>query len=679
MKPLKFKFVYCLLVLSLTCFSQNKKSLLDSIIELRRLSNQSSLTNNQRVAAALRANELSKSSAHDTTYFKSDRNLSFVYLMTGNYDQFGESTLNNLELATKLNDSIAIGIANKNLGYYYYQIKEDNSTAYKYYLNALIYFDALSNLREQAEILTSIAAIQDDEKDYLGSEQNAIEALKILNSLDYYKDQYLDKYLVLNLLGIVSLKLGNYEESISYHNQAIELTKRLKNNYYLNLQSKNNLAITYRDKGDLETTLSIYRELLEETEVLKKDMSFYALVLENYAFTKFLYGNYEYKTLESDLKYALKIGDSIEDQYTILAVSIDLAKFYKANKKKDSALKYAKESYKISKDIPINDLYLESMLILANLTKGEESKSYLEEHIALSDSLLDRERKVRNKFARIKYGTDQLEAKNKQISKENLYLLILSIGLLLTAILVYLVISQRAKNRKLRLVQVQQKANEAIYNLLLGQQDKVDEARAKEKIRVSKELHDGVLGRLFGARLSLDVMNSKEGKEAVKTRANYIAQLKTIEEDIRKISHELNTDFVAGSGFIEILTELIETQSKAYGLGHEFKYDFDISWDLVPNKTKINMYRIIQESMQNIFKHAEAKTIKISISLEKNVICLDIIDDGIGFDTSKSKKGIGLKNMTSRAADCDGTITLSSQINQGSTINVKIPYLSETL
>ena len=137
-------------------------------------------------------------------------------------------------------------------------------------------------------------------------------------------------------------------------------------------------------------------------------------------------------------------------------------------------------------------------------------------------------------------------------------MIILSIGLLLTAILVSILISQRSKNRKLKLIQVRQKANEDIYNLMLGQQDKVDEARAKEKIRVSKELHDGVLGRLFGTRLSLDSMNFKDGKEAMMARANYIGQLKTIEEDIRKISHELNTDFVSGTGFMAIVTELID-------------------------------------------------------------------------------------------------------------------------
>jgi len=94
----------------------------------------------------------------------------------------------------------------------------------------------------------------------------------------------------------------------------------------------------------------------------------------------------------------------------------------------------------------------------------------------------------------------------------------------------------------------------------------------------------------------------------------------------------------------------------------------------VTNKTKINIYRIIQESMQNIYKHANANAIKISISLEKDVICLDIVDDGDGFDTSKNRKGIGLKNMTSRVEDINGSISFTSQSGNGTEVNVKIPY-----
>ena len=347
------------------------------------------------------------------------------------------------------------------------------------------------------------------------------------------------KYNILNLLGLVSLKLQNFDEAIAFHNQAIELTKNLDDGRQSAIESLNNIAFTYRVKGDYVKALKLFKEIIENPQ-LNEDMSFKALVLSNFAYTKFLGGKYDYNEVENDLKKALNISERLGDDYTKLVASQDLARFYEVNKIADSSLKYARQSYKLAKAIPINDYYLESMLILARLTKGQESNSYLEQHIRLSDSLMGIERATQNKFARIEYKTDELEAENEQISKENLYLLLLSIGLLLTAIIIYLVISQRAKNRKLKLIQVQSKANEDIYNLMREQQDKVDQARVLEKKRISEELHDGVLGRLFGTRLSLDSINFKDGKEAMNSRAEYITQLKTIEEDIRKISHELN-------------------------------------------------------------------------------------------------------------------------------------------
>ncbi len=667
-------FIACIFT-SLSLHAQiSKKTLMDSIQKLRELSDDVELSDEERLYFAKRASDISVRIDIDSTILNSNRNLSYVYLTSGNYDEFGDININNLELARKLNDSAAIASVSNNLGWFNYQIQEDNNLAYKYYLIALKYYDGIGNFKQKAVVLTNIATIQDDEKDYLGSEQNAIEALRILNGLDDYPDLNLDKYICQNLLGIVSLKLKNYEKSIEYHNQAYSVTKRLDGGDYLGLESKNNIAIAYRDKGELDKALNIYEELLEQPEILKQDFSFYALVIDNNAFTKFLKGDYDYYEVQREFKRALKISDSIDNQFTKLATSIDLAKFYKANEVDELALFYAKQSYNISGAIPINDLYLESMLLLADLTEGEESKSYLESHIKLSDSLLTIERNVGNKFARIKFETDELEAENKQFARDKLFLTILSVALIITALLVYIVISQRAKNKELKLVQAQQHANEEIYNLMLVQQDKVEEARTQEKKRISEELHDGVLGRLFGARLSLDSLNFVEGKDAIKNRAGYIGQLKTIEDDIRQISHELNTDFVSGSGFMDIVTELIENQTQAYGLTYDFYFTDDISWENISNKTKINIYRIIQESMQNIYKHANAKHIKISITLKNNVILLDITDDGDGFDTAKSKKGIGLKNMTSRVDNLEGSIAFNSKIGEGTIVNVKIPY-----
>ena len=554
--------------------AQENKTLLDSIYILRDLSQDNTLTKDLRIEYGTRAVDLSQRTRSDTTKLISERKLAFVYLLTGEYDLYETSSLINLETARELKDSLGIAHINAGLGYLNNEIKLDKAESYKYYLEALKYFDALNLLNDKANTLYNIASIQDDEKDYLGSEQNAIKALRILNNLDL---DNIDsrKYNILNLLGLVSLKLQNFDEAIAFHNQAIELTKNLDDGRQSAIESLNNIAFTYRVKGDYVKALKLFKEIIENPQ-LNEDMSFKALVLSNFAYTKFLGGKYDYNEVENDLKKALNISERLGDDYTKLVASQDLARFYEVNKIADSSLKYARQSYKLAKAIPINDFYLESMLILARLTKGQESNSYLEQHIRLSDSLMGIERATQNKFARIEYKTDELEAENEQISKENLYLLLLSIGLLLTAIIIYLVISQRAKNRKLKLIQVQSKANEDIYNLMREQQDKVDQARVLEKKRISEELHDGVLGRLFGTRLSLDSINFKDGKEAMNSRAEYITQLKTIEEDIRKISHELNTDFVSGSGFTNLVSELISNQTNAYGLKYEFEHDDEL-------------------------------------------------------------------------------------------------------
>ncbi|MEO1030356.1 MAG: tetratricopeptide repeat protein [Bacteroidota bacterium] len=583
----------------------------------------------------------------------------------------------NLELAKKLNDSFAAVVATTNLGSIYrYQLKNDSS--YYYYLQSLKYFKPRENTYLESNAYLYIADILEEESDFTNSEVNAIKSIKILESLDETESVLDDLWIANNLLAIINKELENYQKSLEYYDRAIEIAKKKEKGYLNEIYSLHNKAIVYRLLKDYEKSISIFEQLIEEKgKYNNEDPKFYPSLLDNLAYTNFISGDTNYNYIEEIFKQGYNLSIEIKDDYTRMSLASNMAKFY-LDRKKDSAINYANEAYNLAKELSATEILLESLITLSKAKGGDEGNSYLIEHIRISDSLLYIERSNKNKFARIEYETDQLEAENEQISKENFYLALLSGGLLLTAILTYLFISQRAKNRKLKLIQVQQKANEDIYNLMLSQQDKVDEARTHEKKRISEELHDGVLGRLFGTRLSLDSINFKDGKEAMMTRANYIGQLKTIEEDIRKISHELNTDFVSGSGFMDIVSELIENQTQAYGLEYDFNYTDDISWDSVSNKTKINIYRIIQESMQNIYKHANAKAIKISISLEKTVICLDIIDDGEGFDTSKSKKGIGLKNMTSRVEDINGKIAFTSQLGHGTTVNVKIPYANQS-
>ena len=135
----------------------------------------------------------------------------------------------------------------------------------------------------------------------------------------------------------------------------------------------------------------------------------------------------------------------------------------------------------------------------------------------------------------------------------------------------------------------------------------------------------------------------------------------------------MNTDFVSGSGFIDIIKTLVQTQAWAYHLKYKLDHDDAIHWYEVSNKKKIHIYRIIQEALHNIYKHANASKVTISFKLKNNVICLIISDDGSGFDVNKAKSGIGLKNMNSRIKEINGTINITSEKDVGTKVTIEAP------
>ncbi|RZW38247.1 MAG: hypothetical protein EX263_14145 [Flavobacteriaceae bacterium] len=118
---------------------------------------------------------------------------------------------------------------------------------------------------------------------------------------------------------------------------------------------------------------------------------------------------------------------------------------------------------------------------------------------------------------------------------------------------------------------------------------------------------------------------------------------------------------------------LIENQTKAFQLTYDFDQDEDIDWDQFLNRTKIHIYRMLQETMQNIYKHANANHIKISFELKNNVILLTVEDNGSGFKTNKARKGIGLKNFESRANEIGGKVEIFSKLGHGTRVKIHIP------
>lgn len=122
-----------------------------------------------------------------------------------------------------------------------------------------------------------------------------------------------------------------------------------------------------------------------------------------------------------------------------------------------------------------------------------------------------------------------------------------------------------------------------------------------------------------------------------------------------------------------IVQNLLEEQGKLFEPTITHTIDDGIQWNSIDNMTKINLFRILQESLQNINKYAKARNINVSFEKSGEMILLKITDDGVGFDVDSKKKGIGLQNMIARTKECDGVLEVKSKKDKGTTVSVSVP------
>lgn len=204
---------------------------------------------------------------------------------------------------------------------------------------------------------------------------------------------------------------------------------------------------------------------------------------------------------------------------------------------------------------------------------------------------------------------------------------------------------------------------------------KQEEQRAKVRQQISEELHDGILGKLFGTRMGLGFLNQPNDQNREKHQ-QFLNELQEIEKEIREVSHKLSTNLDGSDiDFSAIVEQLLKDKSIIGNFSYELTVDPEIQWPHINETNRVNLYRIIQEALQNIIKHANAKHVILIFKIQNNQIITSIKDDGVGFHVSKNKNGIGLHNINSRLKRIKGILEISSQPNKGTQLNLKFPYL----
>jgi signal transduction histidine kinase len=584
------------------------------------------------------------------------------------WNSFKRTVLVALNRAQAAKDSVFIAKSYTYLGDYY-SGRAISDSAYMFYFKAeKIYFQ----LQDNANLATtrlSKAYLQYAEGDLLGSEKAVFNVLKVLDTQKNAEIVY-ESY---NLLGAIYNDLEEYDKALEFHNKALSSVdnKVIPSEFQSRATSLNNIGYVYNNIKNYRKAKYFYENALKEKDLKTDKPSLYAMLIDNLAYAKFKL--LEKKDLPELFYRSLKFRDSLKLTTGLISNKLHLSEFYALNKDTARAIKFSVESLRESKKMNNSRNVLQSLKQLA-LIDPKKASLYSEEYIRINDSLQKGERQMGDKFTRIEYETNEIKDQNFNLQEKNRALVYVFSICTLLGLFFYVYKTQQAKNRELLFKQQQQIANEDIYNLMISQQNDIEMTRIKEKKRVAQELHDGVLGRMFGIRISLDSLDKIDEALAAPKRKKYLTELKYIEEDIREISHDLNREkSELINNFIAILNKLFENQQNTYNSKLITTFDTHIKWELVSNIVKINLYRIIQEALQNCNKYADATIIKVEFKSEIDYLVLSILDDGKGFNTKKTKNGIGLHNIQYRAKECKGTVTVKSAKGEGTLLIIKVP------
>ena len=545
----------------------------------------------------------------------------------------------------------------------YYMLISNNEKALEYFFRSKKIFISLKKQGETIKVLEAISLTQYYAGDFLGSNKTAFDILKLNRKLQI-KDIDVNCY----------MQIGNNLSSLKLENQAIKYYNKIdiKNcNKSLKNIVINNISSSYIILKQYQKGLNILNEILKDTKYKKNNPNIYFTTQSLYSYCKLkmnILDNLpeDFNRVESLFKKNNCISGRNYNQ-------IYLSEYYEKTNNKIKAIQAAQKGLELSKNYKnTNDqLICYKQLIAVDPAKAAH---YAKIYIQLNDSLQQVERNFRDKFAQIVFETDRISKEKEKAELQKWYILGISFIISTFILMLYIINIRRNKKKEDKLMQIQREANNEIYQLTLVQKLRENEARQNEKNRIAQELHDGVLNKLISIRLNLNAIQQNCELKKEKPCLHYITNLHEVEKEIRNISHNLNqSDFNKNISQFEVLHEIIEEQNKLTSTNYILELDPDLNWDNVSVAIKLHLFRIIQEAINNINKHAQAKKAIISLVIDERKLGLSIMDYGKGFDTNQKSKGIGIKNIKKRVETLNGKITIQSQINQFTTLNIIIP------
>ncbi|WP_025663691.1 tetratricopeptide repeat-containing sensor histidine kinase [Aquimarina megaterium] len=475
------------------------------------------------------------------------------------------------------------------------------------------------------------------------------------------------------------------------------------------------LSEVHRELGSFDKAKYYLQLIIEETELD------YLLAAAYNSLGLIQYSNKEYNKGKANLLKSMELYKEQKDNHNICKILINLGAMHYKLKKLEKSKEYLIEASKLTKEFGYINLY--SMVLinlsviyhkekdyekeLVYLKKAEELAKETGNYQSLSvvannmmfayalqsdmknvqryakryrnaiDSLYKTEQNKKIFEIETKYETSKKEleiARQKElVLTQRTHIVIAIVLVLLLSIILFMYI-QRLKSQKLLYANQKELNEEKISNLLdthkLQKIKAYVDGQNKERERISKDLHDGIGGNLAAIKMRLNRIKNRLPLEL----EPIITSVDSTYNEIRSISHDLMPKNINHLYFTDLMKELV-----GFSTSKDIEYKYYIhpekKLNNISESLQLTIYRIIQELITNINKHARATEVSINITIheETNIVNMIVEDNGSGFNTKKANSGVGLRSIKQRISDNSGLIKIDSNYGIGTVVCVELP------
>ncbi len=542
------------------------------------------------------------------------------------------------------------------------------------------------NKKREADFLQWYGIIYHYKSFYELALENFQASIKIYESIGYKKGVATS----LNNIGSIYFDdLGDFAKALDYYSQALEIKNELgeKTSVALNYSNIGNCHIELKDFKKAYDNLILAKNIYEGLD--DKDGMARTYNILGYYYAK---QNNDAEALSYRQK-ALQLAKENENQWIETRSFIGLGEIYRKQKQFDHSIAVYQNALANSRNIDylIGQLDTYEGLYKTYFDQGKYDSAihYLTRFDAIKDTLKRRELDNRIGEMQVKYETEKKEREIAKLNAENVradlllskrnnqVLWISGSSLLLLAILLIFYGRYRQQQfrkmaqKEIELKTLEKKQQVELLNTIVTTQE-------EERTKLSINLHDGLGQMLTAAKINLALcLSSHEVNESngplsknIQTAADMVQKALT---ESKNIATDLLPVNIAGTGLLTGIQEICDNNNAANPV---LKINFYSSGvpDELPGIIKINIFRISQELITNVIKHAEATTADLQIFFRDDTLVVQMVDNGKGIDANtKDKSGIGLKSIETRVKLLGGTMELDSSAGSGTTFTIHIP------